>query len=332
VTVESAALLTVENLEVRFRAVDGVVVALDGVDLQVREGEVFGLIGETGAGKSLTAWAAMGVLPVGAWLERGEVTFRGIALTKLSDRELRRIRGKEMTLIVQNPRGALNPMLPVGKQLANLLRAHGMVSRKDQRATIIQALRDVGIADPERRLGAFPHQLSGGMAQRILIAMAIISHPRLVIADEPTTGLDVTIQAEILDLVRDRVANQGASMWIITHDLGIIANYSDRAAVMFAGQVVEEAPTADLFSDPRHPYTRGLVEAAHAGSNGGTPETLSIAGRPPDLQRRPPGCQFAYRCPWVEPMCREGRPELTAFAPNRSVRCFVAQRELEAHS
>ena len=230
-------------------------------------------------------------------------------------------------MIVQNPRGALNPMLSIGNQLANVVRAHRR-TKGDERESIVRALRDVGIADPDRRMSAFPHQLSGGMAQRILIAMAIINHPSLVIADEPTTGLDVTLQAEILDLVKERVVDEGAAMWIITHDLGIIANYTDRAAVMFAGQVVEEAPTADLFADPRHPYTKGLVEAAHVESGDQAEAQFDISGGPPDLRHRPTGCQFAYRCPWVEPDCRQTSPTLVSFGRDRSVRCLVAQRTL----
>jgi oligopeptide/dipeptide ABC transporter ATP-binding protein len=328
VTHAADPLLAIRDLEVRFRTQRGSMIALDGVNLQIRHGEVLGLIGETGAGKSLTAWAALDLLPPGAWVERGDVIFRGEGLTRKSDRALREIRGKEITLIVQNPRGALNPMLTVGKQLGNVVRAHGAGPRDDWKARAVQVLRDVGIADPERRMSAFPHQLSGGMAQRVLIAMAIVNHPNLVIADEPTTGLDVTIQAEILDLIKDRVNHQGASMWVITHDLGIITNYADRAAVMFAGQVVEEAPTEQLFRDPRHPYTMGLVEAARQESQVRRAQSVDIRGGPPDLQHRPVGCQFAYRCPWVEPACRSTAPVLVQFDKDRSVRCIVAQRSL----
>ena len=321
-------LLLVRDLVVRFPARGGSMVVLDGVDLEVRAGEVFGLIGETGAGKSLSAWASLDLLPAGAWIDAGEVTFNGQVLNGKSDKELRSIRGRYISMIVQNPRSALNPMLAVGKQIGNVYRAHTGGSRSDVRAAVIQSLKDVGIADPERRMGAFPHQLSGGMAQRILIAMALINHPSLVIADEPTTGLDVTIQAEILDLVKDRVLNQGAAMWIITHDLGVIANYTDRAAVMFAGQVVEEGPTATLFERPRHPYTIGLVQAAREESGEVVETALDIAGPPPDLAVRPVGCQFAYRCPWVEPDCRTTTPDLITIGTDRKVRCLVAQRAL----
>jgi oligopeptide/dipeptide ABC transporter ATP-binding protein len=219
----------------------------------------------------------------------------------------------------------LNPMATIGSQIANVYLAHHDEPKAAAMERAVESLRAVGIPDPGERVTSYPHQLSGGMAQRVLIAMAMINRPKLLIADEPTTGLDVTIQAEILDLMADLVASQGSSVWLITHDLGVIANYTQRAAVMFAGQIVEVAETKALFDEPMHPYTQGLVQALTEGADGAT--SRGGSGDPPDLASRPIGCQYAYRCPWVEPKCRETMPILEALAPAHDVRCFVASRQ-----
>ena len=321
------AVLEIEGLEVRISTPEGEAVAIDGVDMAIHAGEMFGVIGETGAGKSLTGWAAIDLLPYGAQVTAGEVRWCGRRLTGMPESAMRAIRGREISIITQNPQAALNPMKSVGSQIAEVVRAHQDVSYRHAHDMAIEALRRVGIPDAPRRARAYPHQLSGGMAQRVLITLAMINGPRLLIADEPTTGLDVTIQAEILDLMVQFVQETGAAIWFITHDLGIIANYTERVAVMFAGQIVEIGPTDTLFESPQHPYTRGFLDAVVSDEE--QAERLSIAGPPPSLVRRPSGCQFAGRCPLVEATCRSDMPRLLPAAGDREVRCFVAQRENE---
>ncbi len=317
-------LLALEHLEVRFPTSRGESTVVDRVDLTIGRGEFFGLIGETGAGKSMTAWAAMGLVPPPGHISDGVVRFEGRDLLRAREDEQRRLRGQEMAVIVQNAKAALNPMLSIGKQIANAYRAHHDVTKREAYECAVDALGSVRMPDPRAKAEEYPHQLSGGMAQRALIALAMVNRPKLLIADEPTTGLDVTIQAEILDLMSERVASQGSSVWIITHDLAIVANYTERAAVMFAGQIIENGPTSDLFADPRHPYTRGLVEALQNERARG--ERLKVGGAPPDLVDRPSGCQFAYRCPIAEPQCHVTMPELSELAQRHYVRCLVAER------
>lgn len=329
-TEEQTALLEVENLRITFPGSreDGEIVALDQVDLEIRPGEIFGVIGETGAGKSLTAWAAINILPEKARIAAGAVKWRGRAISLQDEKEMRQILGSEISLIMQNPLAALNPMSTIGDQIVRIIRAHRSVSKAQAREIAIKELRRVGIPDPQQRFSAFPHQLSGGMAQRILIAMATVNRPKLLIADEPTTGLDVTIQAEILDLMVELVKESGTAIWLITHDLSVIANYAERSAVMFAGQIVESGPTKELFENPQHPYTKGFLEALLSDHQQG--KRLDISGPPPNLAVRPSGCQFAYRCPWVRPDCRTAMPQLEPLASNHAVRCFVAHETAAA--
>jgi oligopeptide/dipeptide ABC transporter ATP-binding protein len=291
------------------------------VSLAIRAGEFFGLIGETGAGKSMTAWSAVGLVQPPGRITKGRVLFEGRDLLSMDERTLRQVRGNEVAIIVQNARAALNPMLSIGVQISNAYRAHHDVGKREAMVLAVDALRTVGIPDPEDRAGTYPHQLSGGMAQRALIALAMVNRPRLLIADEPTTGLDVTIQAEILDLMAELVAARGSSVWIITHDLGVIANHTERAAVMFAGQIVETGTTHELFTSPRHPYTQELVEATRHERSGDERNVGS-----PDLANRPIGCQFTYRCPQAEDDCFSIMPTLDELAPGHHVRCLVAQR------
>lgn len=314
-------LLSIENLEVRFPTTRGEMSVVTDVSMAIRAGEFFGLIGETGAGKSMTAWAAMGLIQPPGWIAKGQVFFQGQDLLATDDRSLREIRGKKVAIIVQNARAALNPMPSIGVQIANAFRAHNTVSNREAMERAVDALRTVGIPDPGDRAQTYPHQLSGGMAQRVLIALAMINRPRLLIADEPTTGLDVTIQAEILDLMAELVAAQGSSVWIITHDLGVIANHTERAAVMFAGQIVESGTTHEVFTNPRHPYTQELVEETRHERFGDDRGTV-----PPDLANRPAGCQFSYRCPLAENDCFSTMPTLDEIAPGHHVRCLVAMR------
>jgi oligopeptide/dipeptide ABC transporter ATP-binding protein len=313
-------LLSIEDLEVRFPTSAGETSVVRDVNFDVGEGEFVGLIGETGAGKSMTAWSAVGLVPPPGTITHGSVRFAGRELVGADPGALRRVRGAELAIIVQNARAALNPMRSIGDQIALAYRAPHPASRSDAWTQAVRSLEAAAIPDPSARARSYPHELSGGMAQRALIALAMVNRPRLLIADEPTTGLDVTIQAEILDLMAS-VVERGSSVWIITHDLGIIANYTSRAAVMFAGEVVESGSTQQLFSDPRHPYTRELVTAMRA-------DETAPGVEPPDILDRPAGCQFAYRCPLVEARCRDASPALEELGPGHQVRCFVAMRDV----
>ena len=281
------------------------------------------MLGETGAGKSLTAWASIGLLPFRASQTAGRIVFDGREMASASQAQLRAVRGSEIGIVLQNPKGALVPTARIGDQMVNAYRAHAKCSRAEARERAVEGLRRVGIADPGRRARSYPHELSIGMAQRVVIAIALLHDPKLLIADEPTSGLDVTIQSEVLELLRELVREKGAALWLITHDLGVIAAHCDRTAVMFAGEVVESGSVADLFRRPRHPYVRGLLESRLMDGPAG--ERLEIAGPPPDLTKEVQGCRFAYRCPWVEPRCRERSPVLEPVAPGHLTRCWVAQ-------
>lgn len=315
------AVFEVVDIEVEFpSAGHRAVTALLGVTLGIRAGEILGVVGETGAGKSLTAWAGVGLLPPPGRLVRGEVRYRGHVIGSSGGPSWRDVRGKGLSIVVQDPKGALNPVLPIGKQIANVVSRRRADDTRRPELVALEMLRAVGLHPVEQRARAYPHQLSGGMAQRALIAMALVNDPAVLIADEPTTGLDVTVQAAILDLMVALVRQRGSSLWLITHDLGIIANYTDRAAVMFAGQVIEEGDTATVFEAPQHPYTRGLVQAANEGATDISP----AYGAAPDLANRPEGCQFAYRCPLKQPKCETAMPQLEELAPGHLVRCVVA--------
>jgi oligopeptide/dipeptide ABC transporter ATP-binding protein len=291
-----------------------------GFDLTVASGEVHGLVGETGAGKSLTAWSVLGLLPAGVRRAAGSITLGGTDLTTCGEDELRAIRGRQVAMIVQNPRTALVPTMTVGDQLALVHRARTGSSRKQSRAAATDALAAVRLQDPARRCRDYPHQLSGGQAQRVVIAMALLNRPRLVIADEATTGLDVTVQAEVLDLLMEQVAEVGAALLLITHDLGVVANYADTTTAMFAGEVVERGSTRALFEGPAHPYVRGLLAAADLDSRPLQRSRRTVSGAPPDLAVRPPGCQFAFRCPWQAQACQSPLP-LTVIGPGHDARC-----------
>jgi oligopeptide/dipeptide ABC transporter ATP-binding protein len=243
-----------------------------------------------------------------------------------SARTLTSLRGREIGIIVQNPIAALNPTITIGDQLVAAYQAHVRCHKREAYDRALDGLRQVGISDPIRRAQAYPHQLSLGMAQRVLIAMALLHEPKLLIADEPTSGLDVTIQAEVLELIMALVGKKGTSLWLITHDLSVVANYCNRAAVMFGGSIVEQGSVSGMFSMPQHPYTIGLIESNLSGT--GTRDRLRIAGPPPDLTSQAPGCCFAYRCPWVEDHCLEMPPALLQVREGTEVRCFVAQRSL----
>jgi len=319
-------LLEIAYLRTWFFTADGVVKAVDGVDLSVRKGEVLGLVGESGSGKSVTMFSAMRLVGEPGRVVDGRIDFDGHNVLSMTKRELHAMRGDRVSMIFQQPNSSLNPCYRVGDQIAEVYRIHERMKRKVGRRRAVEMLARVGIADPESRARAFPHQLSGGMAQRMMIAMALAAGPELLIADEPTTALDVTIQAQILDLMRQLQFEFGTAMVLITHDLGVVAENTERVAVMYAGQVVEEVDTPTLFAHPFHPYTMGLIGSVPV--IGRRQEELTvIPGRVPNLINLPRGCRFADRCQArVEhglTRCTEDMPALIEVEPGHKVRCFL---------
>ena len=294
---------------------------LNGVDLDVGPGRIVGLIGETGAGKSMTATATIGLLPASAEV-RGKIVFEATDLLTLRGAALDKVRGARIGFVAQNPRAALEPVTRVGDQLVRLIQAHSSLSTTAARQRAIEILAAVGIPDPQARYRAYPHELSGGMAQRVVIAMALVNQPQLVIADEPTTGLDVTVQAQVLDLLQKMVRAQGAASLIITHDLGIVAQYCDDMAIMFAGRVVERGPVAQVFADPRHPYTRRLIAASRARIGNAL---THLKSDPPDLYRQTTACLYADRCEQVQAVCQSAPLErsCSTAAPEHRVLCHL---------
>jgi peptide/nickel transport system ATP-binding protein len=318
-------LLEVEGLVTRFATDEGELRAVDGVSFAVPAGATVGIVGESGSGKSVTALSILGLVrdPPGR-VVGGELRFRGRDLRQLSERELRAIRGNQISMIFQEPMTSLNPVLTAGDQVAEPLMLHRKLNRRAARAEAAELFRLVGIADPARRVREYPHQLSGGMRQRVMIAMALACRPSLLIADEPTTALDVTIQAQILELLGRLRSDLGMAMLLITHDLGVVAEICDQVVVMYAGHVVERAAAAPLFARPRHPYTAGLLASVPAfGAPSNARRRLQeIPGMVPRLDRLPPGCRFQDRCPRVQERCRMEAPPLVPIDGDRLVRCF----------
>ena len=330
----SGRLLSVRDLAVRFRTEDGPVYAVNGVDLELDEGETLGLVGESGSGKSVTSLAVIGLLPKPAGrVERGEILFQGRDVTKLPESELRRIRGKEIAMVFQDPMTSLNPVLTIEEQIVETIRAHQTVPAAQARARAVELLGLVGIPRPEEQLRRYPHQFSGGMRQRVMIAIALALRPRLLIADEPTTALDVTIQAQILELLEELTAESGTAVLLISHDLGIVARTTRRIAVMYAGFVVESAGTGELFARPRHPYTVGLLHSIPRLDADPAAELSPIEGAPPDQRSEPVSCPFAPRCAWRVEACWTAMPPLAPAAGREEghlVACFnpVSPREV----
>ena len=315
-------LLEVDDLSVSFRTDDGPVQAVDQVSFGVAEREVVALVGESGCGKSVTAMSVTRLLPSNASVT-GRVLFGGADLLRMPIGELRRVRGKEIAYVFQEPMTALNPSFTVGFQVQETLRHHEGMSRSDARQRAVELLDLVGIPAAERRMNEYSHQMSGGMRQRVMIAMAIACGPRLLIADEPTTALDVTVQAAILDVLRTLRERLGMALVLITHDLGVVADVADRVVVMYAGRKVEEAPVLDLFRAPQHPYTIGLLGALPVPVKGRMPERLrEIRGIVPSLGAPLPSCAFAPRCPRASAECRERVPPLEPLAPSHLAACF----------
>jgi oligopeptide/dipeptide ABC transporter ATP-binding protein len=316
-----APLLGVERLTTVFDTTKGPVAAVDDVSFEIRPGETLGLVGESGSGKSVTALSIMRLVQPPGRIAGGRILFKGRDLLPLDERTMRTVRGAEIALIFQEPMTALNPVFRVGDQIAETLRVHGRASRREAKARSIELLRAVRIPNPESRIRDYPHQLSGGMRQRVLIAMALACQPSLVIADEPTTALDVTIQAEILDLLREMKDMLRLSLLLITHDLGVIAETADRVAVMYAGRIVETGPVREIFRNPGHPYTRGLL----ASMPGGRPglRLRAIEGSVPMLGALPPGCAFNPRCPDRFEPCTTAPPADYPVAAGQTAKCYL---------
>jgi len=320
-------LLEIKNLSVAFPSQSGMVRAVDGVDITLERGEVLGIVGESGSGKSVTMLALMGLVPYPGRVEADRLLFEGRDLKTLTDRERRALTGKDVAMIFQEPTTSLNPSFTIGYQLAETLQIHEGMDRKAARRRVIELLEQVGIPAPEKRLSAYPHQLSGGMNQRVMIAMAIACNPKLLIADEPTTALDVTIQAQILELLIELKARTGAAVVLITHDLGVVAETCQRVIVMYAGRKVEEATVEALFDHPAHPYTQGLMAATpRRGRGAGVRRLAEIRGLVPSLREEITGCAFAPRCALAEERCRREAPRFTEIAPGHGVACFAAKR------
>jgi oligopeptide/dipeptide ABC transporter ATP-binding protein len=319
-------LLEVIDLMTHFQTREGLVRAVDGVKFYLDRGELLGLVGESGCGKSITALSIMRLIGAPGKIVAGEILFENRDLLKLSNAEMRNVRGDDIAMIFQDPMTSLNPVFTVGEQIAEALRLHRNLSRRDARAAAVAAMREVSIPDPELRANDYPHQLSGGMRQRVMIAMALACDPKLLIADEPTTALDVTIQAQILELLDHLRKTRELAVLLITHDLGVVAEVADRVAVMYTGKIVEESPVDELFARPKHPYTEGLLRSVPklTAKDVVKQERLqTIEGMVPRPNALPPGCHFEPRCPYAMPRCREGEIPLYPAGEGVVVRCVL---------
>ncbi|MEU8433601.1 ABC transporter ATP-binding protein [Streptomyces sp. NPDC029216] len=315
-------LLEVRDLHVEFTTRDGVAKAVNGVNYSVAEGETLAVLGESGSGKSVTAQAVMGILDVPPGrIAGGQILFKGKDLLKMKEEERRRIRGADMAMIFQDALSSLNPVLSVGAQLGEMYEVHRGMSRKDARAKAVELMDRVKIPAARQRVGDYPHQFSGGMRQRIMIAMALALEPSLIIADEPTTALDVTVQAQVMDLLAELQRELNMGLILITHDLGVVADVADKIAVMYAGRIVEAAPVHAIYKAPAHPYTRGLLDSIPRLDQKGQ-ELYAIKGLPPNLLAIPPGCAFNPRCPMARAVCRSEVPPLAEAGPDRASACF----------
>jgi len=318
-------LLEIRGLKTYFATDNGVVHAVDGVDLAIDRGETLGVVGESGCGKTVTAMSVLKLIamPPGR-IVAGQILWQGRDLVPLTPEEMRPIRSKEIGIVFQEPMTSLNPVYTVGAQIAETVREHEGLGRRAALERAVEMLRLVHIPNPHRRVNDYPHQFSGGMRQRVMIAMALSCNPKLLIADEPTTALDVTIQAQILELITEMKERLGMAVMLITHAMGVVAETAQRVAVMYAGKVVEEAPVAELFSRPRHPYTRGLIRSIPRIDRAGRKERLAaIAGIVPSLLEPPPGCRFAARCEFAMPVCNAATPPLRRVATDHEVACVL---------
>ena len=317
-------ILTVDNLKTSFMTSNGEVQAVRGVSFSVKKGEILGIVGESGSGKSVTSMSILRLLADTARIKEGKIVFDGTDLLGLSKKELRQIRGEKISMIFQDPMSSLNPLIPVGRQVAEMIREHHPGRSKEEiRKEVLALFEKVRIPEPERRYKCYPHEFSGGMRQRVMIAMALANKPELLIADEPTTALDVTIQDQILKQLRELEKEYGTSIIFITHDLGVVAELCDRVIVMYGGLVMEEASIFDIFEQPKHPYTMGLLASIPDLHQDKSVRLMPIPGSPPDMTNPPKGCPFAPRCPYARNICAAELPEFTEVGENHHSRCFL---------
>jgi oligopeptide/dipeptide ABC transporter ATP-binding protein len=317
-------LLSVKDLKTYFYTEEGVVKAVDGVTYDVQEGETLALVGESGCGKSVSAMSILRLIPFPPGrIVDGEVLFDGEDILKMDDTEIRRVRGNRISMVFQEPMTSLNPVLTIGKQLTEAIELHLKLDKEAAVARAIQLLEMVGVAEAERRVNDYPHQFSGGMRQRVMIAMAMACNPRLLIADEPTTALDVTIQAQVLEVMARLSREFGTAVIIITHNLGVVARYADRVNVMYAGKIIETSTAENVYADPRHPYTLGLLNSVPRLDQASGEKLIPIEGLPPDLGHLPPGCAFYPRCTYRVDKCKEEYPPLQMVAENHYAACWV---------
>lgn len=321
-------LLDIKDLRTYFSTEDGVVPAVDGVSFYIKPGETLGVVGESGCGKSVTSLSIMRLLTkaTGKIMEGSQINFNGKDIVGLSEKEMRKIRGNEISMIFQEPMTSLNPVLKIGVQISEVLMLHHKMSKEQARERTIEMLKLVNISSPDKVIDQYPHSLSGGMRQRVMIAMALACNPKLLIADEPTTALDVTVQAQILDLMKDLKNKINSSVMLITHNLGVVAETCERVIVMYAGKIVEEGDVYSIFEEPKHPYTQGLLKSMPSAT--GEQEKLeAIPGVVPNPLNMPKGCRFSPRCNKAMDVCKQKQPELTILGEERTVRCFLYNRE-----
>ena len=320
---QSGVLLDVRDIRTHFKTPRGIVRAVDGVSFTLDRGDTLGIVGESGSGKTILSRSIMGLLPTKSAIRSGEVLFEGTDISKLSIKEMRRFWGKEMSMIFQDPMSSLNPLMKIGKQIREPLKVHLGMSEADASATAERLLMDVRIPEAAQRLNQYPHELSGGMRQRVMIAIALACGPTLLFADEPTTALDVTIQAQILDLIEEQRKDRNMSVILVTHDLGVVASHTDVIAVMYGGKLVEKAPTRELFANMKMPYTEALLESIPKLEDKSHTRLQVISGRPPDLVNPPKGCRFSPRCPYVRERCLDEEPPLIpAEKPEHTYACW----------
>lgn len=321
-------LLEVRGLHTYFYTYEGIVKAVNSVSYALNRGEITGLVGESGSGKSVTAQSIIQLVKAPGKIVSGEVWLDGEDLMSFSQTEMQDVRGTKVSMIFQEPRAALNPLFTVGDQISRVIQLREGCSRSIAEAHAIEMMRAVEIADPERRAGAYPHELSGGMCQRVMVAMALSANPLLLIADEPTTGLDVTVQAQVLDLIRTRVRSAGSACLFITHDLGVVAELCERVIVMYAGRVVEQGPVSEIFTNPRHPYTQGLIASTLRVDIDKPIST--IPGTVPDAVHLPSGCTFHPRCPFAEELCQQEEPPMVEAGHDHTTRCHIVSGRIQS--
>jgi oligopeptide/dipeptide ABC transporter ATP-binding protein len=323
-------ILAVRNLRTNFYTSEGVVRAVNGISYDVRRGETFAIVGESGCGKSVSALSVMGLIPVPPGrVEADSIIFDGRNLLAMDLDAMRMIRGSEMAMIFQEPMTSLNPVLTIGLQLSETLEVHLNISRKEAKRRVIEVLKLVGMTDPERRLQQYPHEFSGGMRQRVMIAMAISCNPKLILADEPTTALDVTIQAQILELLKEITRSQDVAMIIITHNLGVVARYANRVNVMYAGKIVESSSSTEIYKHPRHPYTLGLLHSVPRLDQPRKNKLDPIQGQPPELTNLPSGCSFVPRCKFAGDRCQTETPQLSQVDSDHWCACWMVEKLIE---